>query len=74
LESSGVTTQWDDEAKQYYAQWSVGDETYKIWVEDATSIEEKLKLMKQYNLAGVAAWRIGWETYSIWDLILQYVN
>ena len=36
--------------------------------------EEKLKLIKENKLAGVAEWRLGWENSSIWDLILQYVN
>ena len=47
---------------------------YKIWLEDAASLEEKMKLIKAENLAGVAEWSLGMENSGIWDLILQYVN
>ena len=45
-----------------------------MWLEDAQSLEPRLKLMKDYGLAGTAAWRLGQETSDIWELILQYVN
>lgn len=74
IKSAGAETTWDDKAKQNYAEWETDGGTYKIWLEDSKSIEEKLKLIKENNLAGVAEWRLGWEKSNIWDLILQYVN
>ncbi len=74
IQNAGAKIEWDDEAKQNYAQWEADGGTYKIWLEDSQSLEEKLNLIKQNNLAGVAEWRIGWESSNIWDLILQYVN
>ena len=74
IASVGAETTWDEETKQNYATWQSGDETYEIWMEDAQSIEEKLKLMKEYKLAGTAAWALGQEDTSIWDVILKYVN
>lgn len=74
LQSVGAQAEWDDTAKQNYAQWETEEGVYKIWLEDSTSIEEKLKLIKQNKLAGVAEWKLGWENASVWDLILQYVN
>ena len=74
LQQAGVQAEWDDTAKQNYAQWEADGGTYKIWLEDAASLEEKLKLIKSENLAGVAEWKLGWENSSVWDLILQYVN
>lgn len=71
---SGAELATDDSAKQDYAAWTVGDETYKIWMEDEKSIEAKLKLMKENKLAGTAAWALGQEKKSIWELILKYVN
>ena len=50
------------------------DSTYRIWLEDASSLEVKLGLMKDNNLAGTAAWKLGFETSDIWDLIQKYVN
>lgn len=74
IKSAGAETTWDDKTKQNYAEWETDGGTYKIWLEDSKSIEEKLKLIKENNLAGVAEWRLGWEKSNIWDLILQYVN
>ncbi len=74
VEQSGVQTQWDNLTKQNYAQWETEEGVYKIWLEDADSLEEKMKLIKSENLAGVAEWALGMENNGIWDLILQYVN
>lgn len=75
LAEAGVSAAWDDEKKQDYATWEGSDGvTYEIWLENAASLEEKLKLMKEYKLAGTAAWKLGFEKPEIWDLILRYVN
>lgn len=60
---------WNDELKQYYVEYSKNGYTYKMWVEDEKSIEAKLDLMKQYNLAGVAFWEKDMEKEEIWDLV-----
>lgn len=74
VQDAGAQTEWDDTTKQNYAQWETEDGTYKIWLEDIKSLEEKLKLIKSDNLAGVAEWKLGWENSDVWDMILQYVN
>ena len=75
VSAAGVTAVWDDTTKQNYASWTDSDgSTYKIWLEDASSLEAKLQLMKDNGLAGSAAWKLGFETADIWDLISQYVN
>lgn len=71
---AGAQASWDDNTKQNYATWEAEGSTYEVWLEDAASLEEKLKLMKEHNLAGTAAWRLGQETPDIWELILKYVN
>ncbi len=72
---AGAEITWDDTVKQHYARWEDSDgATYQIWLEDADSLEAKLQLMKENNLAGTAAWKLGFETSDIWDLILKYVN
>ena len=65
---------WDDTTKQYYVEIEYDGATYQMWMEEETSIEEKMKLIKQYELAGVSSWRLGYERPSIWDVILKYVN
>lgn len=74
LEANGIQAEWDENTKQNYAQWEADGGMYKIWLEDMSSLEEKLKLIKSNNLAGVAEWKLGWENPAVWDLILQYIN
>ena len=48
-------------AKQNYAHGIRMKAHIKYGWEDSASIEEKLKLIKQNKLAGVAEWKLGWE-------------
>lgn len=74
VSASGVQAEWNETAKQNYAEWEADGGVYKIWLEDNQSLEEKLKVIKANGLAGVAEWSLGMENSSVWDLILQYVN
>ena len=74
LENNGATPEWSEEYGQYYAEFTNSEGFYQVWLEEERSIEEKAKLMKEYQLAGIAAWRLGYERDEIWDTILKYVN
>ncbi len=65
---------WSDTDGQYYVEYINGGVTYKIWVEDATSLEEKLKVMQSNQLAGGAFWKLGLEDPAVWDTIIKYIN
>lgn len=75
LENNNVEAAWDEATGQNYAEFEGDDGSlYQIWLEDDKSIEEKMNLVKDYGLAGVAGWRLGLETDSVWDIILKYVS
>jgi spore germination protein YaaH len=74
LAKQGVTPEWDEETAQYYGEFQGSDGVYQVWLEEERSIEEKAKLIKEYNLAGVASWRLGYERDEIWEVLLKYVN
>ena len=74
LSDSGAQAAWDETTMQNYAEWEADDGTYRIWLEDRQSLEAKLKVISENNLAGVAEWSLGMEDPAVWDLILQYVN
>lgn len=74
IQTTKAKIQVDEATQQNYAEWKSGDAKYRVWLEDEAALEAKLKLMKEKNLAGVAAWRLGFEKSSTWDLILKYVN
>lgn len=71
---AGATITWDDVTKNNYASWTVDTKTYKIWLEDVDSTREKLAVMDEYNLAGVAAWKLGIEDSAVWDAMRQYLE
>lgn len=74
LVNNGVQAVWVDNVGQNYGEFNSGDLIYRIWLEDAKSIEEKMKLIGTYNLAGVSAWRLGYENSDIWNTIIKYTN
>ena len=70
-----VTAGWSSETSQDYAEFTDEDGNFcQIWLENEASIEEKMKLVQEYGLAGVAEWKLGFERSSIWDVIAKYVN
>ncbi|MDO5541062.1 MAG: glycosyl hydrolase family 18 protein [Eubacteriales bacterium] len=75
LQNNNVEATWDEQTSQNYAEFEGDDGSlYQIWMEDDKSIEEKVTLVKDYGLAGVAAWKLGFENDSVWDVILKYVS
>lgn len=74
LEENGVEPQWDETYGCYYAEYEKEGATYKLWLEEERSIEEKMKVIYEANVAGVAAWKLGLEKESVWDVILRYLN
>lgn len=72
--TNGATPEWLEETGQYYAEFQNTEGFYQIWMEEERSIEEKAKLIKEYDLAGIAAWRLGYEKSEIWDVLLKHVN
>lgn len=74
LADNGVTKTWDKESGQNYAEFTSGDSTFKVWLEDASSTEERLKVMQDNKLAGASFWKLGFETSDVWNTIIKYTN
>lgn len=66
---SNVERKWDDELKQNYVEYTEGNSTKKMWIEDLDSIKAKISLITKYNLAGVAAWEKDRENPDVWKVI-----
>lgn len=73
ISANAATPSWSDVDGQNYVQYENGGSTYKIWIEDPTSIEEKLKVMNDNSLAGASFWKLTLENQSVWDTILKYM-
>lgn len=74
LTTNGAAASWLDADGQNYAEYVNSGVTYKVWIEDASSLELKLQAMKENNLAGAAFWKLGLENAGVWDTIIKYVN
>ena len=68
---NNVEKQWKDDLKQYYIEYKSGKNTIKMWIEDGTSIKEKVSLVTKYNLGGTSCWRKDMETSNIWTIIRE---
>lgn len=65
---------WLEDCGQFYAEFESEGSTFKIWLEDASSIDEKLRLISEYSLAGSSFWKLGLQTDEIWDTVIKYIN
>lgn len=74
LERNKVEAQWDADAGQNYAEYKKENSTFKIWLEDMDSLQERLKVIADAEVAGLAAWRLGFETEEVWPVIEAYMN
>ncbi len=69
VESNQVPLYWQEELGQYYGELEKDGATYSIWMEEERSLELKMQLIRDNNLAGVACWRLGFEPQDIWDVV-----
>ena len=74
IADNNVETYWDKTTSQNYGKYDIDNSTYQIWLEDAQSVAEKVKLVSKYDLAGVSAWKLGFENSGIWKVISDNLN
>ena len=74
IAENNVETYWDKTTSQNYGKYDIDNSTYQIWLEDAQSVAEKVKLVSKYDIAGVSAWKLGFENNGIWQVISDNLN
>ena len=72
LADNQVETEWDDGSGYYYGEYEKDGALYRMWQEEESSIEEKLKAIYEADVAGIGAWKLGLEKESIWNIITRY--
>jgi len=72
LKDNEVEPVWNETYGSYYAEYEKDGVTYKMWQEEDKSIEEKLKVIYEADVAGIAAWKLGLEKESTWNVITRY--
>lgn len=70
----GMDVYWNKEVSQNYGELQTENGLERIWLEDEKSLEAKLQLIKEYELAGCAAWKLGFERADVWPVISQYLQ
>lgn len=71
---AGAQIVYDEKTGQNYAKWEKDGITFEIWLEDETSMKNRIALIEKYSLAGVASWSKGFEDPSIWTVIKDNLN
>ncbi len=69
VEENGAQAEWDETTCQYYAEYDKDGAHYRIWLEEARSLSEKVNRVRQAELAGIGTWRLGLETEDVWDVL-----
>jgi Predicted glycosyl hydrolase len=71
---NGLKPKWDEKTGCYYVEYKKDGSTYRLWQEEEKSLEEKMKVIYDANMAGTAAWKLGLESKGVWDVIIRYLN
>jgi len=69
VEENQMELSWQEELGQYYGEKVTEEGTYYLWMEEERSIGEKVKLIQEHGLAGVACWKLGFEPAGLWDIV-----
>ena len=67
---TGVEKVWDEVTRQNYIKYDSNGSTREMWIEDIESYKEKLLLINEYGLGGVANWCKDMEPEEIWSVII----
>ena len=72
-------TVWNGSILEYrslpkYAEAATDGGVLKMWMEDEESLEEKMKLIQEYDLARSAEWKLGFERADVWAIISKYIQ
>lgn len=69
---AGVQPAWNEETGTNYVYYEKGKSRYMIWLEDADSIKQKLKVANDNNIGGIGCWKLGLENSEIWSVLDEF--
>jgi len=69
ISNNKIPIVYDYNAKQNYGEKKIENITYKIWIEDELSLEQRIDLVNKYNLNGIAIWALDYSTDKMWNKI-----
>lgn len=74
IERNDLKQQWKEKEEQNYVEYTDEGTKHMLWIEDATSMGERLALMEENALGGCAFWKLGSEPKEIWEVIDAYAD
>ena len=69
VDNNQVELTWQADTAQYYGEKQTNDGAQFLWMEEERSLKEKMNVVRQNDLAGVACWKLGFEDSAAWDSI-----
>lgn len=71
-EMTDLEVTWLEEEQQNYITFLENGKQYQVWAEDLQSMQWKLDLAQEYNLAGISCWKLGFETQQVWNMLSKW--
>ena len=68
----GLVFEWQEDVGYEYGEYDTDSAKVRFWYENAKSLEAKMNLIKDYNVAGISSWRLGQETDDVWAVLEKY--
>ena len=59
VDNNQVELTWQADTAQYYGEKQTNDGAQFLWMEEERSLKEKMNVVRQNDLAGVACWNLG---------------
>lgn len=69
IEANGFVITYDETVGQNYGEVQIDNIKYQIWIEDETSLKNRLDLVDKYGLSGVAVWALDYSKPEMWRVI-----
>ncbi|UOQ93449.1 glycosyl hydrolase family 18 protein [Halobacillus shinanisalinarum] len=69
VKDNGLTPELDESSGQHFIRTTKDGTTYKMWLENETSLKKRIKLIRKYDLAGIATWSVYFANEDTWNFI-----
>ncbi len=65
----GEEIKWDSKSGNPYLNYSDGNQKHEVWILDAATLYNELKIADKNGMCGTAIWVLGSEDSNIWNLL-----
>jgi spore germination protein YaaH len=69
VEDNDAIVAWNDTSGQYQASFDKDGKSYKMWLEDAESVNMKTSLVHKYGLGGACVWAANFADKQVFEML-----